>query len=129
MSNKLTFDEWLNSYAGCDCNEECLVQAWNFCESQYKAEVEGLKTKFSEATKTYTDDIDRLEKENESLKKKLEKAEEVIKFYADRMNWKQNDDNTDNDIIDYCDLDNGYHGGKLARAYFKGSQDGTNDKV
>ena len=79
MSNKLTFEEWFFQCGfhkdGYDCNQVSSANsAWKFCESQYKAEVEELKTKFSEATKTYTDDIDRLEKENEDLKKKLEEA-------------------------------------------------------
>ena len=57
-------------------------EAWEACASQCKSEIEGLKLKFSEATKTYTDDIDRLEKENEGLEKKLEEA---IKSQKDRL--------------------------------------------
>ena len=45
-----------------------LQKAWNFCASQYENEIEELKVKFSESTKTYTDDIDRLEKENQELR-------------------------------------------------------------
>lgn len=57
---------------------EAMQFAWNFCDSQCKSEIEELKAKFSEATKTYTDDIDRLEKENDDLEKTVSSQTEII---------------------------------------------------
>ena len=81
-NNSLVFNCFFNHN-----DADALLRAWNFCASQYESEVEGLKLKFSEATKTYTDDIDRLEKENDEIKKKLEEAVKVIEFYGDPEKW------------------------------------------
>lgn len=121
-------------------NDVSAAIAWNFCEAQEKREYEllesehsellanfckvdmeriklsreinELKIKFSEATKTYTDEIEELEKKIEELeqrdinrlfhkamtevvdlRKKLGEAVEVIKFYADRFSysWTKHD--------------------------------------
>ena len=87
--SKKSFEEWWSE-------QECWTEdnnlsrrlVWNACASQYESEIEELKLKFSEATKTYTDDIDRLEKENEELKKKLDEADELIEDSKFRVNSK-----------------------------------------
>lgn len=133
MSMK-SFEEW-RILASRNRDENDPEVAWNFCEPQYESEVEGLKTKFSEATQTYTDDIDGLEKQNEELKKKLEKAEEVIRFYGDPEKWmiKTSDSWTKSNPSTYGDselIEDYSHpnkdwvgsivvGGKRARSYLK----------
>lgn len=86
--SKKSFEEWFhleNFHNEYDCDQVTSAKmAWNFCASQYESEVEGLKTKFSEATQTYTDDIDGLEKQNEELRKKLEEAVKLIRFINSR---------------------------------------------
>ena len=138
----------------CDQTTKCddCKAAWNFCEAQEKREyellesehsellanfckvdmerikssreVEELKIKFSEATKTYTDEIEELEKENKALKKKLGEAVEVIKFYGNTENYHQRKE----DVFDYIQSDvsfenYSYFGGKRARAFLNGDKD------
>lgn len=93
---------------GCFFNHstnEGLQKAFESYESQYKAEIEELK------------------KENESLKKKLEKADEVIGFYANQENWYSHGiAPTVKGRIDLEDREeflNYEYGGKKARAYLK----------
>ena len=110
MSNKLTFEEWFFQCEfhkdGYDCNQVSSANsAWNFAQAQEQKEIEELK------------------KENESLKKKLEKAEEVIQFYANQENWySHGNDSTIKRRIDLNDGEeflNYEYGGKRARAYLK----------
>ena len=75
--SKKSFNEFYNDYLNnqelykhIQRRKEAMEISWNFCDSQYEGEIEELKAKFSEATKTYTNDIDRLEKENSELKEK-----------------------------------------------------------
>lgn len=136
MSNKLTFEEWKRRLQdecyNSDCTTDCAgcefsvdkLSAWNFAQAQEQKEIENLQ------------------KENESLKKKLEKAEEVIRFYGDKENWLFTGmycNTGKHKITDRMQAINGWHdqhksivnsdienhsdylmfGGKRARAYFK----------
>ena len=101
----------------------------NFCKVDIERiklsrEIDELKIKFSEATKTYTDEIEELEQENKSLKKKLSEAVEVIRFYGNTENYHQRKE----DVFDYIQSDvsfenYSYFGGKRARAFLKGDKD------
>ena len=92
-------------------------------------EINELKIKFSEATKTYTDEIEELEKDNKVLKKKLGEAVGVIGFYANKQNWMGYHREVDTIMYDseeaFAESD-GFRislGGKRARAFLKGDKD------
>ena len=152
-SRKLDFKTWCNDIGirECDQTTKCddCKAAWDFAESQEKRENEKLKIKFSEATKTYTDDIDeiqkkvdKLEKENEALKKKLSEAVEVIKFYGNPEKWiNRHKDSWDKcspknfgdeeAIADYAHprtdwIGTVVVGGEMARAFLKENKDEYN---
>jgi hypothetical protein len=114
---------------GCFFNHstnEGLQKAFESYESQYKAEVEELKKsnlKFNAQNTGLLSKCSVMGKENESLKKKLEKAEEVIRFYANQENWYSH--GKDSTIKRRIDLNDGEeflnyeYDGKMARAYLK----------
>lgn len=159
MSNKLTFEEWFFQCEfhkdGYDCNQVSSANsAWSFCQAQEQKEIEELKKKVEELEKTVSSQTEiiyklenecsftykcpvnsNLQKENESLKEKLEKAEEVIGFYGDPEKWmiKTSDYWTKSSPRNYGDselIEDYSHpnkdwvgsivvGGKRARAYLK----------
>ena len=150
MSNKLTFKEWKRRLQdkchSADCNSDCddcafftsRLSAWNFAQAQEQKEYKVLEAEHSILLAQFSKvDLERirLEKENESLKKKLEKAEEVIRFYGDPEKWmiKTSDHWTKSNPRTYGDselIEDYSHpnkdwvgsivvGGKKARAYLK----------
>lgn len=133
MSNKLTFDEWKRRLQdecyNSDCTTDCAgcefsvdkLSAWNFCKAQEQKEICELKKKVEELENR---DINRIFHKSMmnivELKKKLEKAEEVIRFYGDKENYHERNE----DVFDYIPSDvsfenNCCHGGKRARDYLK----------
>lgn len=88
MIKKLTFKEWFFQCEfrkdGYDCNQVSFANsAWKFCQAQEQKEYQLLEAEHSILLDQFSKvDLERIrfEKENESLKKKLEKAKEVIEL-------------------------------------------------
>ena len=79
MSEKFynTFEEFNDECLGYDnddiINKETCKDSWIACQKMNSSKIESLKSKFFEATKTYTDEIDELQKENAALEEQIEK--------------------------------------------------------
>ena len=77
MSEKIynTFEEFNDECLGYDnddiINKEACKDSWIACQKMNDSKIESLKSKFFEATKTYTNEIDELQEENAGLKEKI----------------------------------------------------------
>ena len=97
MSNRqLTFNEFIDKefddvdvYCGINKLSHYAISkiSWNFCQAQEQKEIEFLKAENSIILAQFSKvDMERLrlEKENESLKKKLEKANGLMRYISSK---------------------------------------------
>ena len=95
MSEKFykTFEEFINSIRGLpEDRKECVKIGWLECLKAHKEEIESLKSKFFEATKTYTNEIDELQEENAALKEQIDEYKNKNKLLQDALDCLTEED-------------------------------------